>query len=385
MKINKYNILTFILFIFTLYEGWYIQKYNAIPFFLQIISLTIFVFTIYCYWEKIFKYIKNKTFLFWGLFGLFSFISSLLSSVIFECLNALITFFCFLMVVFCAGIHSSEQKSIKWLISSLIMLLFLNIISILFWGFDYYSEGYLVKTLGVNNNPNVLGYTMVFALSTVLLFYRPIKIYQIIYKYIIFFLSFYVIICTGSRGSIVSITIVVFLYFIWLYKNISGNEMYFKRILLVVSAIIVFIIAVIFLYTSSSLDGLLRIKEKLNFNSISGRTELYVASFKYFMDKPLFGIGFQAFQYVSTFGYYTHSTYMELLCNSGLIGFFLFFFPIIRKTIYVLKIRTANSGKCVIIMILFFVSSLFSILFYNLIPFMVFYIICSSNLENFAY
>lgn len=71
--------------------------------------------------------------------------------------------------------------------------------------------------------------------------------------------------------------------------------------------------------------------------SDEGRVELYVLAIQDFFNHPIVGLGFN--QFTEAHGNYTHSTYVEPLACSGLIGL-LYLYPyyiIVRKQIYLIR------------------------------------------------
>ena len=61
----------------------------------------------------------------------------------------------------------------------------------------------------------------------------------------------------------------------------------------------------------------------------SGRSELYLLAFKAFSDYPLTGVGVG--QFIEYTNAYTavHNSYLQVLCEQGIIGFILFVFPLV--------------------------------------------------------
>jgi len=68
----------------------------------------------------------------------------------------------------------------------------------------------------------------------------------------------------------------------------------------------------------------------------SGRIEFYKEAWDAFQDYPLFGIGLGEYSSYTGIEHYVHNTYLQVLCEQGLIGFFFFIIAIflsIRKAI----------------------------------------------------
>ncbi len=58
----------------------------------------------------------------------------------------------------------------------------------------------------------------------------------------------------------------------------------------------------------------------------SGRIVLYEGALQHFLQKPLFGIGWERFQFLEDVpgSMHTHNIYLELLCETGIVGFTVF-------------------------------------------------------------
>lgn len=78
-------------------------------------------------------------------------------------------------------------------------------------------------------------------------------------------------------------------------------------------------------------------------NSDELRLDLYKRALQDFLHHPLFGLGFN--QFLTAHGNYTHSTYVEPLACSGLIGLLYLYpyFSILRKQIYLIRINRRGS------------------------------------------
>ncbi|XZE20406.1 O-antigen ligase family protein [Pirellulaceae bacterium SH449] len=77
--------------------------------------------------------------------------------------------------------------------------------------------------------------------------------------------------------------------------------------------------------------------------SISGRYELILEAFQLWSESPFFGHGFDAFRNLSFYGLYSHSNYLELLANLGVIGFVLYYWTHVRG-LDILKNALRNRG-----------------------------------------
>lgn len=69
-------------------------------------------------------------------------------------------------------------------------------------------------------------------------------------------------------------------------------------------------------------------EEKPAANEISGgRLALWEKAFALFKEKPVFGIGWEQFMNYNTYEHDVHNTYLQWLCEAGLVGFFLLMTP----------------------------------------------------------
>lgn len=88
--------------------------------------------------------------------------------------------------------------------------------------------------------------------------------------------------------------------------------------------------------------------------SIFSRTNMIRISSSFFIKHPLLGIGANNFKYNSYYGTYSHNGYMEILCGLGLIGFSVYYLPVVvflKKAIknWRLDVPDAIVPLCVVI------------------------------------
>jgi O-antigen ligase len=93
-----------------------------------------------------------------------------------------------------------------------------------------------------------------------------------------------------------------------------------------------------------------------------GRIDLYSEAWKYFLQNPIFGLGFNQFRLYNSKGMYSHSTYMEILANTGMVGAVLFFAPHIWclkwLTIIANNADTYNKKRTALLLLVYMISSL---------------------------
>lgn len=140
-------------------------------------------------------------------------------------------------------------------------------------------------------------------------------------------MMFYANIMTGSRKSFLCMVFYLFFWFIVFFKTdwklLSGR----KRL-----ALFGVIIVAVFMFARFVTPLLMRSTTILRLlegseQSDSHRLSLYKEAWEYFKGHPLFGIGYNQFRVYNAGGYYSHSTYAEILADGGIVGFILFFAP----------------------------------------------------------
>lgn len=139
----------------------------------------------------------------------------------------------------------------------------------------------------------------------------------------------YVVLLTGSRKSIYAIGILLLTYCIL-------SLVYNEQIGVVdLSVVISFALAVILVFmlsgrigriigSTAMYDRIAGNKTVSVIDSDEGRRYFYVKAFQHFIESPILGIGFNNFVYQH--GSYTHSTYAEILCGTGLLGTITYFY-----------------------------------------------------------
>ena len=70
----------------------------------------------------------------------------------------------------------------------------------------------------------------------------------------------------------------------------------------------------------------------------SGRTEMYEAAWKAFHDSPIFGIGMENFSSYTGIDHYVHNTYLQTLCERGIVGIILFVLALYKSISNTIKL-----------------------------------------------
>ncbi len=359
-----------------IYEGWYLEKYTAIPGVLQILALMIIGLTAILIMRHM-KQAVNSTIVWWGVFGLYSLVSAwLIGANMYIVTDALFTYFSFIAVTYCAGVVSSYTKNYVWFSKTIMIVCMMCAVSALSNGVQYKNGEHYVITMSNHNNPNTLGLIMAIGIFILLFYERNNGLIGRILRIIFAGIFFIVTVNTGSRSALLCAVAVIGIYIYSLLKNTNGKILVriLKRMFVIIAVCSVVMIAVQYLLENNiSGSGINRLFEKMNGDSFSGRTDLYVVAWQMFLDNMLFGVGYKCFASLGGFGYYTHSTYIELLSCTGIIGFVLFMVPIISGLKNAIRFFKNDNGRGVTILMMMIVSGFFGIVYYGMVFLMVLY------------
>lgn len=123
---------------------------------------------------------------------------------------------------------------------------------------------------------------------------------------------------TGKRGHLVS-NIIALLVVIVVYAKVQGKSIV-KKLLIAIIAVSFLVIAIIMIVPEAATPFM---RFMVGGGDItSGRTNLYVFAIELFKQKPILGWGFGSFSVFQETG--THNVYLQLLCETGVVGTVLF-------------------------------------------------------------
>ncbi|MBR3016470.1 MAG: O-antigen ligase family protein [Clostridia bacterium] len=115
------------------------------------------------------------------------------------------------------------------------------------------------------------------------------------------------------------------------YYATGDNKQKGKRILIVTLIGIVLSIVLYYLITRVNVGVFIKLNTMLtrmadDEDVTSGRSAMYAAAWKYFVQNPLFGIGWEKSPVIipELRGKHVHNIYIELLCETGIVGFTVF-------------------------------------------------------------
>lgn len=178
----------------------------------------------------------------------------------------------------------------------------------------YHSPIILFNT---NIDPNYIG--IPFVLSSTLLFYWILNVNKIALNISLLFINIIAIIFTASRGSFLALAVLFALVF-WCYLTERRVPLRKKSISFVLLCSLMIIgSSFIFRY----LPGQWQRMSDISLSSNNGRFQLWSAALRDFSNAPLFGNGIG--YVLNQVGMVTHNTFIQILCETGIVGFTLFF------------------------------------------------------------
>ncbi|MBO4626716.1 MAG: O-antigen ligase family protein [Lachnospiraceae bacterium] len=136
----------------------------------------------------------------------------------------------------------------------------------------------------------------------------------------------------NRRSEILCLALTVFVVFL-LSLDAKHLLEFLRRVLWFVAIAAVIVLVVVILYRNGQLgryEGLIRkvfLKDTSGADVSGGRLELWAIAWGLFLKNPFLGIGWERFMAYNTYHHDVHNTYLQWLCETGIIGFTLIFVP----------------------------------------------------------
>ena len=299
------------------------------------------------YWLFFSKSFKlNNLLIIYSCFTIYAFFSGILVSINKE------TFFihAFLLIQLCFisilvfNIFKAEKNLINFSVIWVLIGVVLTIGPFIGIGEDLSLRFFGLRYMGLTENPNVLGMYINYSLISILYLLLKLKKQKIIMFFLVSILILLVlaIFSTGSRKAIISFVLILLTYIIYQYKFKLKNIIYAT---LVILTLWLSFDNLTELTQDSSLINRLSSDELET--GIDGRTNLIKSGFNVFLDYPLTGAGLANWSYNSNLldFKYSHNYYIEVLANTGIIGFILIIAIYRKLTIYVLNLLKNYSTR----------------------------------------
>lgn len=260
-------------------------------------------------------------------------------SIMFNSLFLYILRLTLMLYIINASIEEEDNKFFiyTWLIYSVVHMSFL-----LLWGYDHYGRLILVE--GSNANSDAL--VLVVGIFTALILINTNKLYQLLLSLSFVGISMYTIILTGSRKSIIAATLMVLLWFVFVFKDYWKSFNIRKKLLtfmLLGASLYLAIVKFLPVFRESNIYSRL-IEKGVSISDDVARSGMYNEALNIFYNNPILGVGFNQFRFYSAYEGYSHSTYAEVLSTTGLIGTLIYFTAYLIIIVNLLNLLLKTKG-----------------------------------------
>lgn len=253
-----------------------------------------------------------------------------------EFLASVFTYVSFTIIAFEIWYVSFRADSFKWVLNLIYALAWLCALTTIFNGQEYQS-GVIVTTMGEYNNPNTLGVLMVFGIFAAVFQKEGFNKY-FVFKYFSVFVFLYVILLSGSRKALFA---GVGLFVMWVaeyFIESRARKVTPKTIFTAAIIILSIMGAIKFLQiVYVEMAGFERLMLLFEEGGTAKRLQLMEAAVQYWKQSPIFGIGLDQFRIWNENGFYSHSTYAEILSCTGIFGCLIFFLPLLKLLVVSVK------------------------------------------------
>lgn len=355
MNVNlRRTIPKIIVFFYLLYMFWYREAIENSMFFLYGGTGIVILATLYFVNKKSLKEFRlPNNLIWWGYYAVFSVFTGVVAVNYQSVISSLITYCAFLLICMCVGIICIGNNEVDWVLKEIIIISIICAIYTIFNGYGYYN-GIIVTTMGPNNNPNTLGVFMVFGIFAVL-FLDKRSIIAFFISLVLCSLFMYVIILTASKKALLGAVLLLGMWLFVYIKNLVREDKITKLLvflILFIGLTVAFAPRVVEYYLGSG--AYTRMQTLTTSGSSLERLSFYKEAWGMFKKSPLVGVGYKQFMYHSPSGYYSHSTYAEVLSCSGFIGILIFFKPVMNclKSVYQSMRRKPNYKVAILLLII---------------------------------
>jgi len=321
------------------------------------LSVSALIFLVYCIKIKNFKYFNNKFVIFFFSFYLYLILNSFISYDIFRSLEKSVFYFRFALFSLCFWYLLDVDKKILFHLLKVIFLCYfiLNVDGYFqfffkknLFGHPLYQED-LIRVSSFFNDELVLGSYLTRFLplfcGLIFLLWNTIDKRLKILFFILNTSTLVIIFLSGERAAFF-LAILSYVFMILLFK---------KNKMMIVSSLLVslFLILIIFKLDPDSGRVIQRTIEESGLSKITGirftkgHDEIYQSAINIFKDNPIFGSGLRTYNLLCNKEIYKvsstsctthpHNTYIQLLSETGLVGFFFIFFVFILIIYYCIK------------------------------------------------
>lgn len=271
-------------------------------------------------------------------YALYSFLGVFVAKNSSAMLSSIVTYVCFVIVCFDCWYISFRLGNNGWIFRILRIAAIVCALQVILAGKPY-DNGVIVTTMSSINNPNGLAVVLLIGILSFAVDIKPEKLLPFIFALLADAMMLYGIVLSGSRKCLLA-AVPVLLYWLITYMKTLVKAREYKQLffsIFIISAAL----AVCLVYIKDEFQGTAAFKRIMLLfeeGGVDTREGLYRDAFEYFKTSPLIGIGFDQYRFWSPHGYYSHSSYAEILSCGGLVGVLLFFIPLLKCLISCVKL-----------------------------------------------
>lgn len=325
--------LLFFIFLIIIRPQDFVAGLTGIPIVFATMAVLLTVWALFHRNKKIVKLPQDKFVLLFFFSIIISAISTNWISYIID--NFIETIKVFFIYCFIVTIIDSYRKFVVATWTLMLFLFVIGCIGILqYYGHDVTGVGmtfaadkgiYQIRYIGLFDNPNDLAYSVVIILpfSLGLILHKSKFLIKII-AIILFSVSIYCIILTGSRGGLLALVSCLSFWFLFWIKSA-----FLKKVSLILLAVIIFI-AFLKMTTAYRDD-----------ESSMGRVEAWNAGMNMFLAHPLIGVG--KGQFIEYHNKDSHNSYVRAGAELGFIGLYAFLGMLYYTIISILSIPVKDN------------------------------------------
>jgi O-antigen ligase len=193
----------------------------------------------------------------------------------------------------------------------------------------------------ITGNANSFSYQMLITIFAVFYLWTDFRSFSIrVFFVLVAAISIIGIIYSGSRNGFLSLVAFTFIWYIYSKKKIPKHP-------IVTYLILILIFTGIYFFATHLLENTLLWQRISQFedNSSQTRLSLYMEGLGMIKKSPIFGIGLSNFSVLSKTGLYSHSDYLEVASNTGIIGFIIYFsiYIVLWRRLSLIKKITTDS------------------------------------------
>ncbi len=332
IKENIFLLERILFIVFILYLEWYKEIWGNVPAILYgTTALLTGLVLLRMLGERYFLPGKMPPILkMYFLYFIYSFTGLFVAKDMSFMMSSLITYGCFIVVCFDCWYISSQIGNHDWIYKVLKYVAVVCALQVILRGQPYWN-GIWVTTMSSTNNPNTLGLILLIGILSFALTTNNEKTASFVVALCANVVMLYGIILTGSRKCLLAAVAVCIFWLISYTRMMIGRHMT-KRLFIIFACVVAagyLCMSYIDSYFQES-AAFERLVQLFQEGETSTREGLYEDAIIFWKTSPIIGIGFRQYQVWSSYGFFSHSSYAEVLSCGGIIGILIFYIPLIR-------------------------------------------------------